>query len=140
MPAVIERWFIPAGRRAARRIEPSWQKLAVGDEVADWGGSDATLRLAELDPPRSLVWLSTRDRRKRPPLNFSWALVLRDTAAGECELLLRLRIDLAGGRKWLARYGGGALDWVTVKLLERGLRERVSQPDGRSPAPRPSSA
>ncbi len=134
MPEAVERWLIPPSRRATRRVEPQWQHLEVGDEIDDWGGRDAKFTLAEIDPPRSLVWVSTRARRSkqqpRPPMVFSWAQVLDATADGGSELRLRLRIDLGGGRTWLARYGGGAIDWATVALLERGLRERLTASPG----------
>lgn len=125
LPGVVERWFIPTARRAIRRIEPQWQDIKVGDVVDDWGGKDAKFTLASIDPPHSIVWTSTRARKNKGPLFFTWALVLQATGKGSSELRLRLRIDNGGGRKWLAQYGGGALDLATVKLLERGLKERL---------------
>src|SRR3954452_16550403 len=42
--------FFPAGRRGARQIRPEHQVLEVGQVISDWGGRDATLTVAEMEP------------------------------------------------------------------------------------------
>jgi hypothetical protein len=134
-PRAAER-LLPPGGRGLRRIEPALLGLAIGDEHDDWGPGRPTMRVRSLDPPRSIVYLSLRDRSngERWPMDdrqdrddvlaFSWALVLRDAGAGATRLHLRLRMKLRTTRPPVATMGG-LFDWVTVALLFRGLRERV---------------
>lgn len=116
LPTIVER-FIPRSRRALRRIDPQWQRLAVGDVIPDWGGTDETFEVARLDPPETIMHVSTRGN-----IRLSWAIVLRDHGATRVHLRLRL-----GGVKHrrLAEIGGGFLDWLTIYGLAAGLRERV---------------
>lgn len=129
------RWIeavVPPARRGLRRIEPRWQRLAVGDVIPDWGGPDATFEVAVLDPPRALVHRSTRTRPGRPPIHLSWALVLRPAPEGT-RLHLRLRISALGRRApRLVTAAAGLVDAATVEPLFAGLAERVA----REPAPR----
>jgi hypothetical protein len=130
-------WYFPHNfervlpRRALRRIDPSLQHVAVGDDIADWGPGDPVFRAVVVDAPRALVWHSLRDRDDqhrwpRDPaaprvLALSWALVLRPEADGtRLHIRLRLRVQ----HPLLARIGG-LFDWLTIALLFRGLRERV---------------
>ena len=79
----------------ARRIEPRWQDLAVGDQVCL--AADAALTVARLDPEHCLVLSS--DGGVVPPgagmdFDFSWAFVLDELDAprsGRCRLRIRER-------------------------------------------------
>ncbi|KQX72299.1 MULTISPECIES: hypothetical protein [Aeromicrobium] len=120
LPRWVER-FVPPDRRAYRRIEPGLQDLAVGDVIADWGGPDATFEVAVLEPPSTLVHVSTRGS-----VRLSWAI--RVTADGPGTSRVHLRLRLGGVRRErLARVGGGFVDWLTLVGLAAGLRERVRQ-------------
>lgn len=135
LPWHVER-LLPRRGRGARRILPEFQDVAVGDDTPDWGPGEPVFRLAVLDPPHELVYLSLRDRsdRHRWPaggrgpgvLALSWALVL-DGDAERTVLHLRLRIARTGTRwRWLIETAGGFVDWVTIVGLQRGLRERLA--------------
>jgi hypothetical protein len=124
----LPRWAeraMPRGRRALRHLDESLQHLRPGDVIDDWGGRDATFEIVTTDPPHTLVHRSTRGA-----LRISWTITLRPAAAGT---RVQLRLRLAGIRRpWLAEYGGGFVDLVTVAGLAAGLRERVREPQGRS--------
>ena len=122
LPRVVER-FVPRGRRAARRLDPRFASLEVGQTISDWGGRNATLTAAEIDPPRVLVYRSRRGRT-----SFSWALVLRDVDGGRTRIQSRVRIGPVRRRR-LAEYGGGAFDAATISGLAHGLRERLAEAD-----------
>ena len=122
--------LIPRSRRGVRVIEPRWQQLQVGEDVADWGPGDPVLRCVAVDPPNALVWHSLRDRDNahRWPaadgphvMAISWVLVLRPVPEGT-RLHIRLRVRAKHAR--LAQLGG-IVDWLTIVGLFRGLRERV---------------
>ena len=131
LPRGVER-FVPPGRRASRRVEDRWLGLAVGDTVPDWGRGDPVFEVLEIEPPHHLVYWSERPRRPgrrgvpRPPVRMTWALALSPGAPGRSHLHLRLRLDLGRPAGPLATYGGGAIDLLTVRLLERGLNERLA--------------
>jgi hypothetical protein len=136
-------WYFPRSvervlpTHGLRRIDAALQHLRVGDEHADWGPGDPVLRVHSVDPPHSVVYLSLRDKSagERWPaddrqdrddvLAFSWALVLRAADGGRTRLHLRLRMKLRPTRLPFAALGG-LFDWVTVALLFRGLRERLT--------------
>ena len=137
LPARVER-FVPRRRRAARSLDDRWQGLRVGDRVPDWGPGDPQFELAAVDAPRSLVYLSLRQRSAgwRWPaadaadadvLALSWALVLEPAGFQACRLQLRLRMRT---RSRAAAVLGGLFDYATVRLLASGLAERVGQPRG----------
>ena len=121
--------LVPPARRGLRRLDPRWQRLAVGDVIPDWGGPAATFEVVTLDPLRALVHRSRRPRRGGPPMEISWALVLDPLDGDRCRLQLRLRIDRVG-RRALALVAGAAdlVDGATVRPLFAGLAERVSRP------------
>jgi hypothetical protein len=133
-------WYLPHGvellvprrRRALRRVESRWLGLAPGDVVPDWGPGDPTFEVLEIEPPHHLVYWSERPRRARrgvprPPLRLTWALVLSPAGPRRSHLDLRLRLDLGKPAGPVATYGGGAVDLLTVWLMGRGLRERLSR-------------
>ena len=118
-PRSVERFF-PAGRRAARRIRPEYQEHEVGQVIPDWGGRDATLTVAEIDPERALVYRSQRGR-----VSFSWALVLAPVGA---QTRVHSRVRLGPVRRgWLAEHGGGTFDLLTIWGLATGLQERLRE-------------
>ena len=129
LPRSVER-VIPRRRRAARDVDPRWQQVSVGDVIPDYGQRDATFTVAELRPPTTLVYRSTRGR-----MNVSWSIVLRPTTtttAGDgTRMLLRLRLGPVR-RRWLATSGGELIDRITISGLAAGLRERLTT--GQPPA------
>ena len=120
LPRVVER-FIPRGRGAARRLDPRFASLEVGQNIGDWGGRDATLTVVQVEPPHTLAFRSRRGRT-----SFSWALVLTDEDGGRTRVHSRVRIGPVR-RKWLAEYGGGLFDAATISGLAHGLRERLAE-------------
>jgi len=131
-------WYLPRvvevavlrSRRGARRIEPRWQGLRIGDTIPDWGPGSPTFEVLEIERPRHLVYWSQRPRsarrgQVRPPLRLTWALVLEPRGRAT-RLQLRLRLDLGHPAGPVAAYGGGLIDWLTVRLLGIGLNERLA--------------
>ncbi|KMO83805.1 hypothetical protein MCHLDSM_00265 [Mycolicibacterium chlorophenolicum] len=119
MPRWIEA-IIPPRKRALRHIDPSLQHLAIGDVIPDWGGRNATFEIVVHHPPHILVHRSRRGR-----LLISWAITLTDDTAERTRVHLRFRVSGTRHRR-LMRYGGEAIDLLTVALLAAGLRERVT--------------
>ena len=143
MPGWIEP-VIPSARRGLRYIDKDYQQLTEGDQVPDWGPGDPVFRAAVVDPPRTLVYLTARDRANEyrwpasgppfPPeaLVASWALVLSEAEAPDgspgSRLQLRLRVSKVGKRApWLIAFLGGLMDEATVRPMFAGLAERVRQ-------------
>ena len=120
LPRVIER-FVPRGRRAARRLDPRLASLEVGQTISDWGGRDAALTVAQIEPPHTLTFRSRRGRT-----SFSWAIVLTNVDGGRTRVHSRVRIGPVR-RRWLAEYGGGLFDAATISGLAHGLRERLAE-------------
>jgi uncharacterized protein YndB with AHSA1/START domain len=130
LPGGVER-LLPRSRRAARYVDPRWLGLVVGDSVPDWGPGDPTFEVLAIEPPHHLVYWSERPRRPRrgvarPPMRMTWALVLSPDGPDRSTLHLRLRLDLGHPAGPVATYGGGAVDALTVRLLGRGLAERLA--------------
>ena len=122
LPSSVER-LIPASRRAARAIDGRWRHLAVGDVIPDYGGRDETFQVAEIRPPRALVY-----RSRRGSMDVTWSLTLEPVAGAEAaatRIFLRLRLGPVRHR-WLAKTAGELLDLLTVAGLAAGLRERVA--------------
>ncbi len=117
LPRAVER-LVPPSRRALRRIDPALQRHEVGDVIPDWGGADATFTLAAIEPPRYLLYTSTRGRT-----DLTWCLHLTSEDAGT---RVHLRLRLAPVRhRVLAERVGGLFDMLTIAGLAAGLRERV---------------
>jgi hypothetical protein len=116
------RWVevvFPSNKRALRSIDTKLQNLKVGDIIDDWGGKNAKFETAEFIPGRVIVYKSTRGN-----ITMSWAIVLNKIDDKTSRVHLRLRLD---GIKhgWLAKSGGGLIDFLTVAGLAAGLRERL---------------
>ncbi|MGH2892374.1 MAG: hypothetical protein ACRDPM_03775 [Solirubrobacteraceae bacterium] len=122
LPGRVER-FLPPQRRAARRVDPRWQALRVGERIPDYGGRDEYLEVARIDPGRALVY-----RAERRGARFTWALLLEPQGPSETVLRLRFRGRLrsTGWRRRAIVTAGGFFDWVTGALMLAGLRERVA--------------
>lgn len=118
LPARVER-LVPVRRRALRHLEPRLLEHRVGDVIPDWGGAGATFTLAASDPPRTLLYTSTRGRT-----DLTWCLHLAPVGAGGTRVHLRLRMAPVRHRR-LASSLGGLVDAVTVVGLAAGLRERL---------------
>jgi hypothetical protein len=143
MPRSVER-FAPAGRRAVRTLVPAYLQVEVGDDTPDWGPGDPVFRLAEFEPEVLIAYLSLRDRdfewrwpsEGRPEdrvLRLSWTLRLLSVGADATSLHIRLRV--AASRRPVSRLVwkvGEVFDLVTIKLLHRGLAERLA--DGPAPS------
>jgi hypothetical protein len=115
VPRWVER-FIPPGRRAIRTIDARWQDLEVGDVIPDYG--NATFEVAQIDPPRTLVYTSRRGRT-----DISWSISLAARGQGT-RVFLRLRLGPVK-HKWLARTAGDLFDRLTIAGMAAGLRERL---------------
>ena len=118
LPASVER-FVPRSRRALRHLEPRWLEHEVGDVISDWGGADATFTLAAIEPPRTLLYTSTRGRTY-----VTWCLHLTPVGTTSTRVHLRLRLGPVRHRR-LAETGGGLFDALTIIGLAAGLRERL---------------
>lgn len=122
LPRLLER-FVPHSRRALRHLDLALVTEArVGHVIPDWGGRDATFRLAIVDPPHALVHTTRRGNT-----DGSWAIVLTsyDGQHGVgTHVQLRLRLSPVK-RTWLAHTLGEAFDAATVAGLAAGLRERL---------------
>jgi hypothetical protein len=122
-----ERW-LPQSWRASSRIDSSFQDLAVGDHVPDYGGKDDYFDVVLIDRPHSLVYESVRYGTK-----FTWAILLHEKSSeSESELVetvvhLRFRGGIAatGLKRKLILWGGGILDHITTAPMLAGLAERV---------------
>ena len=120
LPRRVER-FLPPRRRALRHIDTALARLEVGEQVPDWGGRDATLTVAAVSAPATLLFTSRRGR-----LEMTWCLALTPAAHGS-RLHARLRLGPVR-RRWLAQHAGGLVDELTLVGLAGGLRERVARP------------
>jgi hypothetical protein len=138
VPAWLERWTDGTALSGARTIDGSFQDLAEGDIVPDYGPGSGKFRVVTLRPPRALVYLSMRDpaadwgwpEPEEPlpdgALTFSWAMILDELDRGRCRLLVRLRMKRVGQRTSpLFRAFAGLVDYVTIALMAAGLRERL---------------
>ena len=95
LPAAVER-FLPPRFRAARRIDPRWQHLSVGERVPDYGGRDEWLEAVAIDAPTVLVY-----RSERRGTTFTWSLLLTESPKGSI-IHLRFRGALRS-RGWRRR-------------------------------------
>jgi hypothetical protein len=118
LPRTVER-FIPMRRRAIRVLDPRWGELRVGDVIPDYGGRHETFEVALIEPPRALVYTSTRRH-----MRVSWSLTLTAIEPSTTRLHLRLRLGPVR-RTWLVNSAGELVDAVTVAGLAAGLRERL---------------
>jgi hypothetical protein len=123
LPRGVER-FLPPSRRAARTIDPRWQQLGLGDVIPDYGGRHETFTVAEIDPPRTLVYYSRRGRTE-----VTWSITLRPVGAAttrgrQTRVVLRLRMAPVR-RVWLANTAGELIDLLTIAGMAAGLRERL---------------
>ncbi len=119
LPRTVER-FLPRSRRANRTIEPRWQKLRVGDVIADYGGRDASFEVAAIEPPRVLVY-----RSRRGHTDVSWSITLEPQGTGRTRVFLRLRLGRVRHQR-LAKTVGGLFDRLTIAGMAAGLRERLA--------------
>nr|WP_246306302.1 hypothetical protein [Allobranchiibius huperziae] len=121
LPRSIER-LLPHGRRAARSLLPQWQALAVGDVIPDYGGTQETFRVEELERPTSIVYSSQRGRTA-----ITWSITLQpDASPDRTRVCLRLRAAPVR-RKRLMQTAGGFFDASTIAVMAAGLRERLAE-------------
>lgn len=129
LPARVER-LIPPSRRALRQVEPGWQGLSPADVIPDYGGKHETFTVALVDPPRTLVY-----RSRRGTVGVSWSINLSETpvprsSSAGTRVHLRLRLGPVR-RVWLAESVGGLFDLLTIAGMAAGLRERLTDQNGR---------
>jgi hypothetical protein len=129
LPRAIER-FLPGSRRAARYLNPAWLGLKEGDVIPDYGGRNETFLVAQISPPRALVY---RSRRGRTSLTWSLALEPPGGAPGRTRVFLRLRMAPVR-HTLLARTAGELIDLLTVAGMAAGLAERLRDSDREPPA------
>lgn len=120
LPRAAER-FLPRSRRAARYLNPDWLSLAVDDVIPDYGGRDATFQVAQVTPPRALVY---RSRRGHTSLTWSLSLEPSGGEPGRTRVFLRLRMAPVR-HQLLARTAGELLDRLTIAGMAAGLAERL---------------
>jgi hypothetical protein len=95
-----------AGRPSARVIIPELQRLELGDVLRESPGARDGLTVVALDPPRSLVLASMRDRAADEDVEFfsplpehywraTWAFALRPIDAGHTRLVARASVDFS---------------------------------------------
>lgn len=125
LPASIER-FVPKSHRAIRHLDPRWTHLEVGDVVPDYGGPNATLEVALMDAPHSLVYRSARGRTQ-----LSWAITLVPHTS-YTRVLMRLRLGPVPAKR-AVDLAGELVDAAAVAALAVGLRERLA---AQAPPPR----
>jgi hypothetical protein len=108
----------------ADRIDPRWQRLAVGDDVRLH--PEVGLRVAAMVPERHLVLRGAVPvGASAPPYDFSWSFVLRPAPGGGTRLVVRERY---GYTRWWA----GAIvepvqpvSFVMSARMLRGIRDRA---------------
>jgi uncharacterized protein YndB with AHSA1/START domain len=123
MPCAIER-LLPRRRRALRRLEDRWQGLKVGDRVPDYGGRNAHLEVARIEPPQLLLY---RDQRRGAPFTWAISLTPRDDNQTDIRLRFRGRLRSAGLKRWILIEAGHAVDALSGELMLRGLEERARE-------------
>ena len=127
--------------RNAERVVPAWQHRGMGDEVP-MHPRMPPLRVADVDPPRTLVLLGgpptddapsgpgdpARDRRDAT----SWAFHLRARGSDACRLLVRTRTDWRPGWGrtvvWRGIIDPGHL--VMERAMLRGIARRAARGGG----------
>jgi hypothetical protein len=132
------------GVGSADIIVPALQRLAVGDVIPDGPRAAegySVWRVTTLERDRAMVLYSHRhpttgyeiagDDRVVPSLACSWAFVLREEAAGQTRLHIRVRARLhSDGNPLtvrLVRWFFGAGDTVMENTMLEGIRERVER-------------
>jgi hypothetical protein len=116
---------VPPSRRALRRIDARWLRLAVNDVIPDYGGRNEIFRVAELVAPDRLVY---RSRRGRTDVSWSITCHAMTAAAGSEQTRVCLRLQMAPvRRKRLVKTIGELFDLLTVADLAAGLRERLAE-------------
>jgi hypothetical protein len=124
LPGGIER-FLPRSRRAAWSVSPGWLRLQAGDVVPDYGGRNATFRVAQITAPSALVYWSRRGRT-----TLTWSLSLESVTSEPDRTRVFLRLRMAPVRhKLLARTAGELFDALTVAGMAAGLAERLRDHD-----------
>jgi len=109
---------------SAAVIVPGWQHLEVGDSVRLH--PTLGLEVAAIDPPRSLVLRGAAVEGDRAmPYDFTWAFVLRTTAAGTTRLIVRERYRYRAWWAPLMAEPVEAVSFVMTQKMLRGIRDRA---------------
>ncbi len=112
-------WFDNRGRRSAERIFPELQRLEVGDEIPI--SSAVSYSVYSLDPPHSMVWVSSDD-----PPSGTWTWSLEPIDGQRTRLITRMR----GAYHWTSP---GILlelwvDWGDLPFMRKcmlGIKQRA---------------
>ncbi len=123
LPRTLER-FLPVGRRAVRTIHLEWQHLEVGDVIPDYGGTNETFHVAQIQAPKSIVYTSHRGK-----IALTWSITVEPLPAEaptRTRVFLRLRMAPVRWKR-LALSGGEFFDAMTVAGMAAGLRERLTE-------------
>jgi hypothetical protein len=118
-PHLIEH-FIPKKRRGLYTIDTAIKQPKVGERIDDWGGKDGYLEVAILEPPHTLVYVSTRGK-----FSMSWAITLWP-AGDNTRVIIRLRMTSSSKLHFFQPIGE-LFDKLTIAGLAVGMRERLSK-------------
>lgn len=130
LPSSFEK-LLPSKWRASRTINPTWQALAVGDRVADYGFNEKEdwFDVAILEREEVLVF-----RSERYGTVFTWALLMEPQVSEGganvgtvVHLRFRGRILRTGWQRKALVAGGRWMDWITTAPMLAGLAERAER-------------
>jgi hypothetical protein len=128
-PPWLDRVMFGIKQRSAERIVPELQQLSVGDRVSDSDDWSVYFTVVGIEPPHALVLHSTRHVIKPiRTIDFSWAFVARETAAGKTRLFIRARTNYSP--RWAAPFIEpviGAGDYVNARAMLHAIKERVEK-------------
>jgi hypothetical protein len=108
---------------SADRVVPEWQQIDVGDEVRL--APAAGLKVAIVEPGRSLVLQGSLPIARTPPFDSTWAFVLHEQPDGTTRLLSRERY---GYRRWWALFvvePTQAISFLMSRKMLLGIRDRA---------------
>lgn len=113
---------------SADRIVPTWQHLAVGDEVHLH--PEVALSVAAVEPDHALVLrgaISATGDQPSAPYDFTWAFVLRDDGAGTTRLLVRERYAYLQPAAAALVEPVAVVSFVMTQRMLRGIRDRAER-------------
>jgi hypothetical protein len=112
---------------SADRINPEWQDLAAGDQVALAPGT--ALNVAVSEPGRTLVLRGgiPLGASASPPYDFTWAFSLVGLPGGATRLLVRERYGYLRSWTSLLVEPVEAVSFLMTRKMLRGIRARAEQ-------------
>jgi len=112
----------------ADRIVDEWQDAAVGDPFRLH--PDVAMTVAEVTPPTAFVVRGSApgaEDQPAPPYDFTWAFVLRPTAAGS-RLLVRERYAYRAPAAALLIEAVATVSFVMSRKMLHGIKRRAERP------------